>query len=192
MKLRYFKHQYVCMSLVRFNDSNFTLLPPYSHSRPTSLSLSLCFSPRTTMANDQSLRGNHWICNLRKSSDIALYYKRAGPRLPPSTKLPVPPPPRRREDFACEYFQIREYAKSRGTRDPPVIFVGSKCLQLYSRILLSRLKINWISTDKSTDLRDTLPCLSWINNNRIIHSHDLLRTCRYNEFPQAWMNNYHW
>lgn len=28
------------MCLVRFNDSNFTLLPPYNHFRPTSLSVS--------------------------------------------------------------------------------------------------------------------------------------------------------
>lgn len=138
-----------------------------SSALPLSLSLSACFSPRTTTANDQSLRGNHWICNLRKSSDIALYYKRAGPRLPPSTKLPS----RRRGDFACEYFQIREYAKSRGTRDPPVIFVGSKCLQLYSRILLSRLKINWISPDacEITDSRDMYRHLSEISSDRISH-----------------------
>lgn len=49
----------VYMCLVRFNDSNFTLLPPYSYFRPSpSLSPSLSVSPlaplrRTTKVSEE-------------------------------------------------------------------------------------------------------------------------------------------
>lgn len=82
------------------------------------------------MWNGRSLRGNHWICNLRKSSDIALYYKRdAAPSLPP-TRIP-----QYSEDFA--YFRIWKYsrAKSHGSSDTRVI--SSTGVRPRSRVRLS-------------------------------------------------------
>lgn len=42
-----------------------------------------------SVKSDRTLRGNHWICNLRKSSDIVFYYKRA-PSPSYSTFFPLP------------------------------------------------------------------------------------------------------
>jgi len=128
----------VCVCLVHFNDSNFTLLPRctvYSPALPLSLIL--------PSHHYQSLRGNHWICNLRKSSDIALYYKRAGPRLPPSICF----------ETSLEktlHVNIFRFGNMQSPARSKIFYYlcGFKVLTAISNIAFASLKINWILPDK--------------------------------------------